>query len=102
MGKQAKSMNRKCGRKIKPGERIVDLENQNSKKKKKLSPAKTKAANYISESENEEEEWRCYDCKEVWDKNGDDRWLCVICAILNSVYSVLESAMIFNSIGILL
>ena len=28
--------------------------------------------------------------------------LCVICAILNSIYSVMESAMILNSIGILL
>ena len=66
VGKQTKSINRKRGRKIKPGERVVDLENQepcgsqNSKKKKKISPVKTKAANYIHESEDEEEEWRCY------------------------------------------
>ena len=87
VGKQTKSINRKRGRKIKPGERVVDLENQepcgsqNSKKKKKLSPVKTKAANYIHESEDEEEEWRCYHCKEVWDENGDDRW--VVCDISN-------------------
>ena len=81
VGKQTKSMNKKRGRKIKPGERIVDLENQNSKKKKKLSPVKTKAANYIGESEDEEEEWRCYDCKEVWDESGDDRW--VVCDMRN-------------------
>ena len=61
-----KQINRKRGRKIKPGEWVVDLENQepcrsqNSKKKKKISPVKTKAANYIHESEDEEEEWRCY------------------------------------------
>ena len=71
-------MNRKCGRKIKPGGQIVDLENQEpcrlqSSKKKKISPVKTKTANYIDKSEDEEEEWRYYDCEEVWDENGDDK-----------------------------
>ena len=87
MGKQKKSMNRKCGRKIKSGEQIVNLENQQPcrldiKKKKKISPVKTKAANYIKEDEDEEEEWRCYDCKEIWGENEDDKWVvCNICSL---------------------
>ena len=69
VGRQTKSSNRKCGRKIKPGERIVDLEKEpwgsQSSEKKKLMSSKTKAANYVGDSENQEEKWRCYDCEEA-------------------------------------
>ena len=65
--KQTKSSNRKRGRKLKPGGRIIDLEkepcrSQSSKKKKK-------APNYVNESENQEEEWRCYNWEGAWDEN---------------------------------
>ena len=72
--KQTKSSNRKRGRKMKPGGRIVDIEkepcwSQSSKKKKKTLSPKRKAPNYVNESENEDEEWRCYDWEEAWDEN---------------------------------
>ena len=72
--KQAKSSNRKRWRKMKPGGRIVDIEkepcwSQSSKKKKKTLSPKRKAPNYVNESENEDEEWRCYDWEEAWDEN---------------------------------
>ena len=70
MGKQTKPTNTKRGRKIKPGKRIVDLEkescrSQSSKNNTKISSSKTKAANYVDDSQNPEEEWRCYDCEEA-------------------------------------
>ena len=70
VGRQTKSSNRKRGRKIKPGEQIVDSEkepcgSQSSEKKKKILSSKTKAANYVGDTKNQEEEWRCYDCEEA-------------------------------------
>ena len=87
VGRQTKSSNRKHGRKIKPGEQIVDSEkepwgSQSSEKKKKILSSKTKAANYVGDTKNQEEEWRCYDCEEAWDENGDDWWVvCDICSL---------------------
>ena len=86
VGKQKISV-RKRGKKITPGERIVDLENQEpcgsqgSKKRKTIAPSKRKASNN-ERCDDEEDEWRCFDCNEVWDERGNDRWVvCNICSL---------------------
>ena len=106
VGRQTKSSNRKCGRKINPGERIVDLEkepcgSQSNKKKKNLHPRQKQlimSTNLkIKKSNGDVMIVKKHGMKmEIIDG------LCVIYTVWNSIYNVQESATISNNIGILI
>ena len=105
MGRQTKSSNRKCLRKINPGKRIVDLEkepcgSQSSKKKKNLHPRQKQLI--MSTTLKIKSNGDVMIVKKHGMKMEIIDGLCVMYAVWNSIYNVQESATISNNIGILI